>query len=367
MKLTNNFKYVCSLKSKCAAGKKTMVCTVVVGGFWGDEGKGKIISYLALKDEVAVCVRTGSVNAAHTVFFKGRRYALHMVPAAFVNDRCRLLIGSGANIHVPQLLKEVSETRVEGRLGVDKQASIIEPHHSELDKSDGFFKDLGTTGWGVGPAVQERTKRSAKLAKEMPVLAPFLADVAEEVNLAIDSRRNVILEGTQGLMLSLYYGSYPYVTSRDTSAAAVCSESGVGPCRVDRVLVVFKSFITRVGAGELPGELSRHETISRGWFEKAAGTGRERRAAPFDFNLARRAAKIHGATETAVTKLDVLFPECKNATSYDSLSEKARGFIERVEDSVGVPVTIIGTGAGALDIVDRRSQCANMWCFQAEK
>ena len=351
MKLTNTFKYF-SLKSNC--GEKDMGCTVVAGAFWGDEGKGKVISYLALKDKVDVCVRTGSVNAAHTVHVKGRRYALHMVPATFVYDKCRLLIGPGANVDVLQLLKEVKETRVEDRIGVDRQASIIEPHHSTMDKSDSHLKSLGTTGRGVGPAVQERAKRSAKLAKDVPELKNFLTDVADEANAAIDANKTVILEGTQGLMLSLYHGSYPYVTSRDTSAAAICSESGVGPSRVDTVLVVFKAFITRVGAGDLPGELSKEETLRRGWFETAAGTGRDRRSAPFNFDLARRVAKIHGATEAAVTKLDILYPSCKNATSYDQLPQKAKDFIVQVEEATGVPVTIVGTGPGALDIIDRR-------------
>jgi adenylosuccinate synthase len=331
-----------------------MGCTVVAGAFWGDEGKGKIVSYLALKDKINICVRTGSVNAAHTVHFEGKRYALHMVPAGFVYNKCRLLICAGANVHVPQFWKELEETGVRGRIGVDKQASIIDPQHSEVDKSDGHLKSLGTTGWGVGPAVQERAKRSARLARDVPELQPFLTDVSEETNNALDAARNVVLEGTQGLMLSLYHGTYPYVTSRDTSAAAVCSEAGVGPSKVDTVLVVYKSFITRVGTGELPGELSKEETLRRGWFEKAAGTGRERRSAPFDFALARKAARINGATAAALTKLDILYPESQGAKSFSELSREAREFIVKVEKAANVPVSIIGTGPGALDIIDRR-------------
>lgn len=342
------------MESKDAVVRKVLVCTVVAGAFWGDEGKGKIVSYLALKDKVNICVRTGSVNAAHTVHFEGKRYALHIVPSTFVYDKCRLLIGPGANVHVPQFIKEVKETDVGQRIGVDRQASIIESRHSEIDKSDSHLKSLGTTGWGVGPAVQERAKRSAKLAKDVPELKGFLADVAAEVNAAIDDDETVVLEGTQGLMLSLYHGSYPYVTSRDTSASAICSESGVGPSRVDRVLVVYKAFITRVGTGDLPGELSKEEAQRRGWFETAAGTGRERRSAPFDFDLAKKVAKIHGATEAAVTKLDILYPSCKSATSYDQLPKKARDFIARIEEATGVAVSIVGTGPDALDIIDRR-------------
>jgi adenylosuccinate synthase len=331
-----------------------MPCTVIVGAFWGDEGKGKIISYIALKDKLDFCVRTGSVNAAHTVWIEGKKYALHMVPAAFVHEKCRLLIGAGANVHVARFLEEVDLTKVKNRMGVDQQASIIEEKHSEQDKTNAHLKGIGTTGWGVGPALEERVGRTAKLAKDVPELQPFLANVATEINEGIDSGKKVLLEGTQGFMLSLFYGTYPYVTGRDTSAAAICSEAGVGPTRVDDVLVVYKSFMTRVGAGPMPGEITKEEAIKRGWFEIAAGTGRDRRSAPFNFELAERTAKINGATEAAVTKLDSMFPSCQGARKFDALSNEAKQFIKEIENRTGIPVTLIGTGPEALDIVDRR-------------
>lgn len=331
-----------------------MVCTVVAGAFWGDEGKGKVISYLALKDKIDICVRTGSVNAAHTVVFKDKKYALHMVPSTFVYEKSRLLIGAGVNVHVPQLLKEIEETGVKNRIGVDPQSSIIEEKHSTMDKSSAHLKGLGTTGWGVGPAQEERVRRTGKIAKDVHELAPFMTDVALETNTAIDAGKNVLLEGSQGLMLSLFFGTYPYVTSRDTSASAICAEAGIGPTKVDRVLVVYKSFITRVGTGPLPGELSKEDAIKRGWFEIAAGTGRERRSASFNFDLARRAAMINGATEAAVTKLDILFPTSKNATSFEQLPGEAKEFINKIETITEVPVTIIGTGPSVFDIIDRR-------------
>ncbi len=331
-----------------------MPCTVIVGGFWGDEGKGKIVSYLALKDKVDVCVRTGSVNAAHTVWVEGKRYALHMVPSAFVYEKCRLLIGSGANIHVAKFLEEVELTNVKNRIGVDHQASIIEEKHSEQDRTSAHLKGLGTTGWGVGPAIEERVRRTAKLAKDITELRPYLTDVAAEVNSAINMDKKVLLEGTQGVMLSLFYGTYPYVTGRDTSASAICSEAGVGPTKVDEVLIVFKSFMTRVGAGPLPGELSKEEAVKRGWFEVAAGTGRERRSAPFNFEIAKRAVMLNGATQIALTKLDVVYPKCKGARKYDELSSEAKEFIREIERQLGTPVVLIGTGQEVLDIVDRR-------------
>jgi len=331
-----------------------MPCTVIAGAFWGDEGKGKIISYLALKDKLDVCLRTGSVNAAHTVWYQGNRYALHMVPAAFVYEKCRLLIGAGSNVHVAKFLEEVEATNVKNRIGIDHQASIIEEKHSIQDKTNAHLKGLGTTGWGIGPAIEERVRRTAKLAKDIPELQPYLTDVTTEVNKAIDAGKKVLLEGTQGLMLSLFHGTYPYVTSRDTSASAICSEAGVGPTKVDNVLVVFKAFVTRVGTGPLPGELTKEEALKRGWFETAAGTGRDRRSAPFNFELARKAVMVNGATQAALTKLDVLFPECKGARTYDKLFTEAKQFINEIEKQTEISVVLIGTGPEALDIIDRR-------------
>jgi len=332
-----------------------MPCTVIAGAFWGDEGKGKIISYLALKDKIDVCVRTGSVNAAHTVWYQGKRYALHMVPAAFICEKCRLLIGAGANIHIVKFLEEVEATNVKNRIGVDRQASIIEEKHSIQDKTSSHLKEtLGTTGWGIGPAIEERVHRTAKLAKDLLELQPYLTDVATEVNSAIDAGKNVLLEGTQGLLLSLFHGTYPYVTGRDTSASAICSEAGVGPTKIDNVLTVFKAFMTRVGTGPLPGELTKEEALKRGWFETAAGTGRDRRSAPFNFELAKKAAIVNGATQAALTKLDALYPECKGARTYDELPAEAKQFIKEIEKQTGIPVVLIGTGPEALDVIDRR-------------
>ncbi len=331
-----------------------MPCTVIAGGFWGDEGKGKIISYLALKEPLDLCVRTGSVNAAHTIWYQGKRYALHMVPGGFVHEKCRLLVAPGCNVDVKSFLEEVELTEVRGRIGMDSQASIIEAKHSEQDKASAHLKGIGTTGRGVGPAVEERARRTAKLARDIPELKPYLTDVAAETNEAIDKDRNVLLEGTQGLLLSLYHGTYPYVTSRDTSASAICSEVGVGPTKVDNVLIVLKSFITRVGAGPLLGEISKEEAQRRGWFETAAGTGRDRRAAPFNFELARKAIMINGATQIALTKLDCVYPTCQGARTFDNLPTEVEQFVSEVEQQTRIPVALVGTGPDALDLIDRR-------------
>ncbi len=333
-----------------------MPCSVIVGAFWGDEGKGKIISYLALKDNLDFCVRTGSVNAAHTVWYEGRKFALHMVPAAFINQHTRLLIAAGSNVDVKTFFDEITLTQVDPkRLGIDQNASIIEQKHCEQDRASAVNKGIGTTGRGVGPAIEERVRRTAKLAKDIPDLKPFVCDQIMEVNDGLDAGKSVLLEGTQGFMLSLFLGGgYPYVTGRDTGASAIASEAGVGPTRVDEVIIVYKSFITRVGGGPLPGEITKEEALDRGWFEVAAGTGRDRRSAPFNFELAKKTAKINGATQAAMTKLDVIYPSCKGARRYDDLSKEAKEFIKEVEIQTGVPIMFIGTGPEALDLIDRR-------------
>ncbi len=330
----------------------SMPCTVVVGGFFGDEGKGKIVSYLALRDEVDACARTGSVNAGHTVIWNGVKYGLRMVPSAFVYKNCRLYIAPGANVNVDIFLKEVEETNVKGRIWIDRRSSIIEAKHIELDRATGGR--IGTTGQGVGPAIMDRVGRVAKLAEEVEELKEYLADVPLELNRILDENGKVILEGTQGTFLSLIHGTYPYVTSRDTTASAICSEAGIGPKKVDEVLLVFKAFVTRVGKGPLEGEIDREEALKRGLLEKATVTGRERRAAPFNFNLASRAVMLNTPTQLAITKLDILYPECTGVRSFGELSLEARRFIREIEEKLKVPVTLIGTGPNVEDIIDRR-------------
>ena len=332
-----------------------MPCTVVVCGFFGDTGKGKIISYLALEDNIEVAARGGvGPNAGHTVVFKGQEYIMRMLPSAFVNERCRLLIGPGVLVDPGVFLSEVELLRAHKRAGLDPQCAIIEESHKEADRSGHLRKRIGSTGSGCGPCNADRALRIAKLARDIPELKPFLTDVPLEVNEAIDEGKNVLLEGTQGTFLSLWHGTYPYVTSKDVTASAICSDVGVGPTKVDDVIVVFKAYVTRVGPGPLPGELSEEEARRRGWFEIASVTRRKRRSAPFNFDLARRAVMLNGATQIALTKMDVLHPECRGARDFDELPKEAREFVIRIERETGVPVSLIGTGPEAHEIIDRR-------------
>jgi adenylosuccinate synthase len=336
-------------------GGKNMPCTVVVCGFFGDTGKGKIISYLALKDKVSVAARAGvGPNAGHTVVYGDRTYKVRMIPSAFVYEKCRLLIGPGVLVDPNIFLEEVKLVNAEDRAGLDPQCAIIEPKHIEADRAGHLASEIKTTGTGTGPCNADRVLRRAKIARDIPELQRFLVDVPLEVNMAIDSGENVLIEGTQGTYLSLWHGTYPYVTSKDVTASAACSDVGIGPKKVDDVIIVFKAFVTRVGAGPLPGEISWEEAEKRGWAETATVTGRRRRAAPFNFDLAKRAVMLNSATQAAITKIDVLFPECKGARSYSDLSHEAKEFIRRVESEIKIPVTLIGTGPEVWDIVDRR-------------
>lgn len=332
-----------------------MPCSVVVCGFFGDTGKGKVISYLALKDKLDITARAGvGPNAGHTVLVGGKKYGLRMLPSAFMQKKCRLLIGPGVLVNPEILLREMKLTESASRVGVDPQCAIIEAKHIEADKVGHLAKDIRTTGTGTGPCNAERALRKVKLAREVQELEEYLTDVPLEVNTAVDSGKQVLIEGTQGTYLSLFHGTYPYVTSKDVTASAACSDVGVGPTKVDDVIIVFKAFTTRVGAGPLPNEISLDEAEKRGWTEYGTVTGRPRRASPFSFDLAKRAVMLNGATQAAVTKVDVLFPECEGVTSCSKLGKDAKEFIEKIEKEIKIPVTLIGTGPDALEMVDRR-------------
>ena len=333
-----------------------MPCIVIVGGFYGDEGKGKVIAYLAKKDNYSIAVRGGvGPNAGHTFVDEGKMYKVRMLPSAALNRSTRLLIGPGVLINPEILLKEIETFNASDRTFVDTQCGIIDQKHIEKDNLEDHLKGfIGTTGSGTGPANADRAFRLLKLAREIDVLSLYLEDVSSSVNFALDNKENVIAEGTQGTFLSLYYGEYPYVTSKDVTASGICSDVGIGPKKVDDVLVVFKSYVTRVGGGPLQDEVSREEAEKRGWLEYGSVTGRERRSSPFDMNLAKKAIRLNSATQLAITKLDVIFPETSGIREFNKLSEKAKKFIQNIEAETGVKVILIGTGPELNDIIDRR-------------
>ena len=332
-----------------------MPCTVIVGGFFGDEGKGKIVAYLARKEKADIAVRGGvGPNAGHTVVFNGKKYKTRMLPSALLSDHTRLMIGPGVLINVNVLLEEIKNFGTKDRTFVDPQCGIIGSNHIDKDASDPNLKKIGTTGTGTGPANADRALRKVFLARDSFELSEYLQDIPNIVNSSIESEKSVLVEGTQGTFLSLYHGSYPYVTSKDVTASAICSDVGIGPKKVSEVMLVFKAYVTRVGSGPLVGELGQEETTLKGWTEYGSVTGRLRRASPFNFELAKRSIMLNSATQAALTKLDIVFPSDAGKKKFNELSHEAKKFVNRIEDEIGLKVTVIGTGQEIDDIIDRR-------------
>ena len=333
-----------------------VVLTIVVGGFFGDEGKGKVISYLAKKDSPNIIVRGGAgPNAGHTIKDGKNTYKVRMLPSGFLNRDAKVMIGPGVVIDPDVLLREIKEFDAKKQTFIDANCGIIENSHRERDSGGRLKEKIGSTGSGTGPANSDRALRTLKLARDVPSLSGMITDVPHQINSALAAGYNVLVEGTQGTFLSLWHGTYPYVTSKDVTASGICADIGLGPTKVDEVMVVFKAFVTRVGTGPLENTLSEQETKKRGWSEYGTVTGRPRRAADFDLSLAARAAMLNGATQFALTKLDVRYPKCAGKQSFDDLPDDAKKFIQDIEEALGIPASIIGTGSNVDDIIDRRS------------
>ncbi|NYZ76861.1 adenylosuccinate synthetase [Candidatus Micrarchaeota archaeon] len=327
---------------------------VLVGGQYGDEGKGKIISYLAIKDNPEVIARGGvGPNAGHEVHYKGKRYPMRMLSCGFVNEKARILTGAGVVVNPDVFLKEIE--LIHGnpkRCGVDFRATWLTKEHIERDGSQ-TPGAIGSTKTGCGPAVMDRAGRVAKTVAECPELKPYLADVVKEVHHA----KNVLVEGSQGFMLSVLYGTYPFVTSKDVSASSIAADVGLGPKDIDGVIMVIKSYTTRVGGGPFHGEQSREEAGKVGMQEYGTVTGRPRRTSfELHWDDLKLAATINSATQIALTKIDVKFPGNAGVRKYGELTGEARKFVEEIEHKLGIPVALIGTGPDSEDIIDRREK-----------
>jgi adenylosuccinate synthase len=335
-----------------------MTCNVIVGGFYGDEGKGKIIAYLSINDNPKIAVRGGvGANAGHTFVYNNETFKVRMLPSAVLNPETKLLIGAGVLVTPSVLLDESQRYNAGNRTIIDNHCGIIDESHIRRDVEDAHLKKIiGTTGTGTGPANSDRALRILKLAKDEDELRSYLGNVSEIVNESIEKSQSVLIEGTQGTFLSLYHGDYPYVTSKDVTASGICSDIGIGPKKVDEVILVFKAYVTRVGGGPLENELTVDEASKLGWVEYGSVTGRQRRASPFNMELARKSVALNSATQIAVTKLDVVFPDCAGLKEYSKLTTEAKSFVQNIEDELGVDVMLIGTGAEINDIIDRRKE-----------
>lgn len=327
---------------------------ILVGGQYGDEGKGKIISHLALSDNPEIVARGGvGPNAGHKVLYDGNWYSLRMLPCGFVNKNSKIMVGAGVCVDPEVFLKEVQLTGTEGRVFVDKRCTAILQKHKDEEAHSELSGKIGTTKTGCGPAVVSRARRDGVLIADVPEMQKYTIDVAEEVNKA----KNVLLEGSQGFMLSVLYGTYPFVTSKDVSASSIAADVGLGPTSIDDVIMVIKAYTTRVGNGPFPGEISVEEAVKLNMQEYGTVTGRPRRTSPeLHWEDLRFAVLVNGATQIAVTKLDVRFPGNNGVKKYEELTADARRFVDQIEAKLEIPVTLIGTGPDARDIIDRRAE-----------
>jgi adenylosuccinate synthase len=335
-----------------------MTCTIVVGGFFGDEGKGKIVAHIAYRDKPAIISRGGvGPNAGHTVTVGEKAYGVRMVPSGFVYPDARLFIGTGVLVDPRVFLHEVDLLGVRGRMFVDKRCGIIEESHILRDKKDEHLaKTIGSTGTGCGPANADRVLRTARQAKDVTELRDFLIDVPLEISNALEADREVILEGSQGFGISLFFGTYPYVTSKDTSASQIAADNGVGPTNIDEVMVVFKAYPTRVGEGPFSTEMSQKTSKEMGIEEFGTVTHRPRRIGGWDQKLAQYSVMVNGGTQAAITGIDRVDRGCFGATQLNQLSHTAREFIEMVEKDIRIPVTLISTGPDVSHIIDLRDE-----------
>ncbi len=333
-----------------------MANTILIGAQWGDEGKGKIIDWLAGKANVVVRSQGGN-NAGHTVIHSGRKYVLHLIPSGILRRGKVCVIGNGVVVDPIALVEEIQGLRKLG-ITVDKNlllsdcAHLVMPYHRLLDEQRELRKGrakIGTTKRGIGPAYGDKAARTglrvsdlmqpilfskklqAKIRENNSILQalgarpinyrevndkylaageklrPFVANTVVYLHRALEKGKEILFEGAQGTFLDIDHGSYPYVTSSNTTAGGACTGSGVPPHRMDRVLGVMKAYTTRVGEGALPTEdAALADLLHKMGREFGATTGRPRRCGWFDAVATHYATMINGIDELAITNLDGL-------------------------------------------------------------
>jgi adenylosuccinate synthase len=330
----------------------TVKADIILGVQWGDEGKGRVIDYYAGEYDM-VARFGGGDNAGHTLVVGDKKLALRIVPSGVLHERPELFIGGGTVVSLEGLAAELAMLASHGvnveRIKISDRAHIVLPYHAALDRANEKARGdaaIGTTGRGIGPAYIDRTSRmgimmgdlrdpkgfvekirfnlavrSAQLdgafrAEEiaaqalaqaeriLPHVVPGIAYLHER----LESGKRVLVEGAQGTLLDLGYGTYPYVTTSHTIAGGACTGLGLGPTAIDRVIGVAKAYCTRVGAGPFPSELhdATGERLRKQGAEFGTVTGRPRRCGWFDAVAARYAARLNGLTGVVLTKLDVL-------------------------------------------------------------
>ena len=343
---------------------------VIVGGEYGSEGKGNVAFYLA--PEYELLVRVGGPNAGHQVpRAEGDPFTHRLLPSGTQNSTAPLVLGPGAVIDVEVLLDEIAASTVDfRRLSIDPKVMVITKADIAAEKRR-LENTIGSTAKGVGWATARRIRdrgRTVKLAGDIPQLAPFLKPTDEVLEDAFAAGKRIMLEGTQGTMLSLYHGEYPHVTSRDTTVAGCLAEAGIAPRRVRRVIMVCRTYPIRVQSPE--GSTSGYMSQPLEWQEIAERSGiplgellevekgsvskKQRRVAEFDWALLRKAAHLNGPTDIALTFADYLSAKNRDARRLDQLTTETIRFIEEVERVAGANVSLISTRFHSRSIIDRR-------------
>lgn len=418
---------------------------VVLGTQWGDEGKGKIVDLLT--EQVTHVARfQGGHNAGHTLVIEGKKTVLHLIPSGILHNNVTCFIGNGVVLAPDALVQEITELEEQGvpvrdRLKLSPACPLILPYHVALDQARETKRGkakIGTTGRGIGPAYEDKVSRRGLrlgdllnedrfatklrdvleyhnfaltnyygaeavdyqtvldqaliLAKE---LRPLIADVSDLLHEARESGKNILFEGAQGSLLDIDHGTYPFVTSSNTTAGGTATGSGFGPLYLDYVLGITKAYTTRVGSGPFPTELECEvgEHLGVKGHEFGATTGRKRRTGWFDAVAVKHAVRINSMSGMCLTKLDVLdgLSEVKICVGYkngagedvgipcdaegwediqpvyetmpgwsestvgvkavDELPEAARNYIARLEELVGITVDIISTGPDRVETI----------------
>ena len=414
-----------------------MTAIALLGAQWGDEGKGKATDLLGEKVDYVVRYQGGN-NAGHTVVIRDQKYALHLLPSGILSPGVIPVIGNGVVIDPSVLFEEIKGLGERGidtsKLRISYNAHLITPYHRTIDKvSERFLGNskIGTTGRGIGPAYADKINRIGIRVQDLfdpsilrqkvegalrdknqvlikvfnrkglevdevvdeylryaELFKPYVDDTSLLLNQALDQGKNILLEGSQGTLLDVDHGTYPFVTSSNPTAGGACTGSGIGPTRISRVIGIIKAYTTRVGSGPFPTELfdDDGEKLRSIGGEVGVTTGRARRCGWYDALIARYAVRVNGLTDLFLTKLDVLtgwekIPVCvayevdgkrieelpasqsdfhhakpiyeylpgwsediSAAMSLDQLPSNARAYVKYLEDISGAPVSAVGVG-----------------------
>ena len=351
--------------------------TVIIGCQWGDEGKGKIVDLLSENADIVVRAQ-GGANAGHTVVIDGKKFVLHLIPSGILRKKTICVIGNGVVVDPDALNQEISllkklGIKLEGRLLISDRAHIVTAEHKERDaKND--QKRIGTTGRGIGPAYADKINRTGIRVGDSNLFKKFSCDTTAFLIDAIKKNKKIIAEGAQGMMLDIDLGTYPYVTSSNTTVGGICTGTGIPPKAISKVIGVAKAYTTRVGAGPFPTEFPEKlgNQIREKGAEFGATTGRSRRCGWFDAVIVKYACQVNGVDEIALTKLDVLDGLAKlkirvgdkkyielpgwdqntvGIKIFEDLPKNARNYIMRIEKLINAKISIISTGADRSDTI----------------